>query len=341
MNTRIAQSYRISASLVGVLSLTICACAMAAERVEDGKAGSAAQPVPSEAQLTTQIVAKETGWKAFIPASSLKKALDAGEVVRLIDVRSAGDYAKGHIPGSINIPGALWRSQKAKPGEGLGEDVFALPDGTPDAARYEKLLGEAGVKHTDNIVVYGKPGGTAEGLVPVFILDLLGVANVRFVEGEGAQEWVKTGGTLSTTPTVLPKATFAAKPKSGVLWNLDKVLGNIKNSEVVFWDCRTPEEFSGKDLRGNQRGGRIPGSKWLDSRVLVDAEQHSISQEELKAKLTAAGITPDKTIVIYCQTGTRCTLPYFQLKELGYEKVAFYDASWLEYGNRTDTPVEK
>ncbi|MBI3025435.1 MAG: rhodanese-like domain-containing protein, partial [Candidatus Tectomicrobia bacterium] len=34
----------------------------------------------------------------------LKAALEAGENVVVVDARSPGAYARGHIPGAINIP---------------------------------------------------------------------------------------------------------------------------------------------------------------------------------------------------------------------------------------------
>jgi rhodanese-related sulfurtransferase len=37
----------------------------------------------------------------------LKRAMDRNEVV-VIDVRAAEDYAKGHIPGAINVPKDRW-----------------------------------------------------------------------------------------------------------------------------------------------------------------------------------------------------------------------------------------
>lgn len=38
-----------------------------------------------------------------IPVADLKKAIDAGEVL-VIDVRDAGSYANGHLPGAISVP---------------------------------------------------------------------------------------------------------------------------------------------------------------------------------------------------------------------------------------------
>jgi rhodanese-related sulfurtransferase len=39
-----------------------------------------------------------------ITAADLKTQLDQREAVQLIDVRSAGEYAAGHIAGTINVP---------------------------------------------------------------------------------------------------------------------------------------------------------------------------------------------------------------------------------------------
>src|SRR4051795_2578835 len=40
----------------------------------------------------------------LISAAELYKLTSRGEVVQLIDVRSASEFASGHVPGSINIP---------------------------------------------------------------------------------------------------------------------------------------------------------------------------------------------------------------------------------------------
>ncbi len=44
------------------------------------------------------------GRVAEIEASELQARLDQHEPLQLIDVRSAGEYAAGHIAGSINVP---------------------------------------------------------------------------------------------------------------------------------------------------------------------------------------------------------------------------------------------
>jgi len=40
----------------------------------------------------------------FVSAERVKQALDKGRPQMLVDVRSAGDYASGHLPGAVSIP---------------------------------------------------------------------------------------------------------------------------------------------------------------------------------------------------------------------------------------------
>jgi 3-mercaptopyruvate sulfurtransferase SseA len=55
-------------------------------------------PYPTDAQIGRAIGAKE------MAAQELKKQLDTGEQVLLIDVRDTPLYEKETIPGAINIP---------------------------------------------------------------------------------------------------------------------------------------------------------------------------------------------------------------------------------------------
>lgn len=40
----------------------------------------------------------------FVGAERVKENLDTGRLQMLVDVRSAGEYASGHLPGAVSIP---------------------------------------------------------------------------------------------------------------------------------------------------------------------------------------------------------------------------------------------
>ena len=53
-----------------------------------------------------------------------------------------------------------------------------------------------------------------------------------------------------------------------------------------------------------------------------------------------AGVTPDKTVVTYCQGGYRAAHTYLALRILGIPHVRNYTGSWKEWGDRDDLPIE-
>jgi thiosulfate/3-mercaptopyruvate sulfurtransferase len=46
-----------------------------------------------------------------------------------------------------------------------------------------------------------------------------------------------------------------------------------------------------------------------------------------------------KRTIPYCQTGTRSTLTYLELRLMGFKDPANYDDSWIIYGSNVDYPA--
>ncbi len=289
---------------------------------------------------TQASAATNEGWRSFIRLEQLKGRLDEANLL-LIDARSAEEYKKGHIPNAINLPGTNWRTAKAEPNQGENQYVFRKADGSPDVARYEAFLSEAGVSNKHSIVVYGNFGGKKDGTVPAFLLRWLGHENVSFLDGKGFEQWTKEGLPISVEERRLPKSNYRASAKAEWIWNLDDVQKNLEKEEIVFYDTRSKEEFVGENKRSNKFGGHIPGAVLIDYIDLLDAQKQILPPEQVKALLTEKGITEEKTVVLYCQTATRVTLPALALLDLGYQNIAVYDASWFEYGNRDDTKIAR
>ncbi len=280
-------------------------------------------------------------WSTLIDPGQLQARLGKEPKLLIVDVRSAAEYAEGHIPGAINLPGSQWRTAATKnpATEGVGQRIFRQADGKLDVARYEKLLGQAGITADRDIVVYGNHAGKADGSVPAAILVKLGHRSVKFLDGVGLDRWKAAGYPVSREATVLKAAAYQANADTSRLWSYKDVLKNLDNDDVVIVDSRTAAEYAGKDLRGNKRGGHIPGARLLSSDDFLDkATGKTIDPETAKAKIEAL-IPKRKTVVVYCQSGTRCSHEELILKDLGYDNVVLYDASWQEWGNREDTPI--
>ncbi len=54
----------------------------------------------------------------------------------------------------------------------------------------------------------------------------------------------------------------------------------------------------------------------------------------INSNFKKAGVTPDKKIIAYCQSGARSAHTLYVLKEiLGFEYVWNYDGSWIEWSH--------
>jgi len=319
---------------VGIAGVVVVGLAAALNRSHMSSVGDA--PASKAGKIE---VAQISTWRSFISPAELAARLEDPKTL-VIDVRKAEAYAKGHIPGSISLPGDEWRTPNCRPGAGDSQYIFRTDDAAPDIARYEAFLGAAGVSRDHRIVVVGEHAGKADGSTPAMILHWLGHEDVVFLDGVGTDRWVAEGRTLATEARRLPATTYAAKADPAVIWNLDRVLASIGDDSVVFLDTRSLDEYNGLDRRNNRYGGRIPGAIRFDYYDLLASDKTTVSPARAHSMLTERGITPEHTIVLYCQTATRVSLTYLALKDLGFDRIAIYDASWHEYGNRDDTPIE-
>jgi thiosulfate/3-mercaptopyruvate sulfurtransferase len=73
---------------------------------------------------------------------------------------------------------------------------------------------------------------------------------------------------------------------------------------------------------------------------VLDAKAMYKSGEELKKLFESKGITPDKTVIVFCETSVRASTLFLALKGLGYPKVKVYDGAYIEWQATSDNKVE-
>nr|MDO8099137.1 rhodanese-like domain-containing protein [Candidatus Njordarchaeota archaeon] len=111
----------------------------------------------------------------------------------------------------------------------------------------------------------------------------------------------------------------------------DWVKENLRNPSVVLVDARSVAEY---------RSGHIPGAINIEWTYAYDYNGSYKPVDELNMLYGEAGVTPDKTVVTYCQAGVRAKALYDTLLMLGYTKVFVYAGSWAEWSADPKDPVE-
>jgi thiosulfate/3-mercaptopyruvate sulfurtransferase len=245
----------------------------------------------------------------------------------VIDCRDEKAYAAGHISGAITLGGACGR---------------VLRDATLRARKteeLEKLLGGAGASMEKPLVVYADAKLITSASVAFWILEYLGHDRVYFLNG-GIEAWKESGKPLDKTETKLTPVSFTAKVAKSRIATTDEMV-NIARGErkgVNVIDSRTEKEHKGTDIRA-LRGGHIPNTTLNLSHVnTYDVQTGKIhSMDELETLLGKLDKT--KRTIPYCQTGTRSTLLYLELRLMGFKDPANYDDSWIIYGSNVTYPV--
>jgi thiosulfate/3-mercaptopyruvate sulfurtransferase len=250
---------------------------------------------------------------------------------RLIEVDIDGtNYNKGHLPGAI-----FWNILQVtlKPDFGVNFDEKSV----------ENLLSQSGITKDTTIILY-----SANSAVAAFVfwyLQGFGHKNIKILNG-GSKKWLAEGHQLVTDiPTIAQTEYQVNEFNQNQRADFDTVFAAMKNNKSVLIDVRTPQEFCGEFFamkqppEGNQRGGHIPGAIYLPFESALQEDDDTFKElSELKALYESKGITPEKEIITYCAVGIRASHTWFVLKYLlGYQNVRNYDASWNEWGHKSDT----
>lgn len=262
-----------------------------------------------------------------IAPSDLSAWLDAGGVrPLLLDMRPAEAFAVGHIRGAVHLD--LWG--------------VSLIDTDPAPLRaflwiIEHQFALRGVSDDRPIVVYDDQSG-ARAARAFWFLEYFGHPDVRVLDG-GFNEWTRAGLPVSRDAEAPVPTEWHGRPAPERLATWREVDAMLGRPDAAMLDTRSDEEYTGTLVRA-RRGGAIPGAAHVEWTRALDAHGAFKPAAELGAMYQAAGLTPDREVVTYCQGGYRGAHAYLVLRLLGYPRVRNYLGSWKEWGDREDLAIE-
>lgn len=267
------------------------------------------------------------------PESLVEAAWLSGQLaaknVRIVDLRDPEKYAGGHIPGAVNIVRNDIRAFEQPP-------TFLYPQ-----EQFEQQMGLRGISNDTRVVGYDDRGGYDPAWL-WWMLRYYGHDNVAVLNG-GWQQWSAEKLPTSTERPKVASARFKATVRPSWLVTADEVMAAIGAPGARIVDARTPGEYDGSDKEtyGSKRGGHIPCAAWLFWEELIDPVSKTLrSADEIKKLADARNLVPGDQVITYCQLGMRSSFNLFALHLIGFDKLALYQGSWAEWGNRDDLPLE-
>lgn len=260
-----------------------------------------------------------------------------GEKPIVLDTRGGyKDYFRGHLPTAHHINFDTLR------GTDNGVPVQYLPN---DLTR--ELLKRAGVNRERTHLIYAT-GDTLpndeilSASMVAYVLEKFGVKEIRIIDG-GLPEWEEQGLPVTQEYFGNPTGQLPDETNPSIGIAVEEVLSLKDQPGVVLVDARPKNEYLGEDDIW-LRKGHIPGARSLHwARLMGPENTHKfLAFQEVKEELEAAGITPDKSVIVYCGTSREGSLLRFYLKHVaGYPNVRLYEGSWKEYASLKDLPAER
>ncbi len=272
----------------------------------------------------------------LISTDSLAAWLARPEPPALLDVRQPWvSYLQNHLPG------AAWLNiETLRAGEG------ALPFQLLPSDHYAALFRRLSLEPATPVVIYSAGDQLdVDATYVVWILASAGARTVYLLDG-GYAKWDLEGRPLTQRypERPAPKARFRPKEFRPAVATLDQVRAAVAGSGTMLVDARPAEQYAGS-AGAQLRRGHIPGAvnhPWKDDLEKPDLALVWKSLDALRTSYTTQGITPDKDIVVYCNSGTEASHVFFALKSLlGYPRVRIYAGSWSQWAEREELPIER
>jgi thiosulfate/3-mercaptopyruvate sulfurtransferase len=260
----------------------------------------------------------EVEWLAGRLGDSRVRVVDArsvphGGVVQMPPGRE--QYAAGHIPGAVYLDYA--------------DDVS--DPATPYAARvapaelFARAMGERGIGD-DSIVVAYDAGTIPFAARIVWMLRYYGHDEAYVLAG-GLPAWTAAGHTLSTEAPAIAPATFTPRAHPALRATRDEVLAIAEGrSDVQLVETQRDQTYA-------QRDRDIRGAVRLSGNLLLeDARGGRVADAATLERLVhEAGLNPRARTVVSCGSGVSASGAWLALREAGFDDVAVYDGSWMEW----------
>lgn len=243
----------------------------------------------------------------------------------ILDARPVTDYEVDHINGAFSFPDTLTYQQKSQGGRIVEPDIM------------QALLRERGINNSKQVLVYDA-GQLIDATRLFWALEVYGL-NVK-VLSSGYDYWLMNG--FPTTRAVPEAGTsdYVVNINHKRIASKFSTQLATANPQQIVVDARGQDSYRG-EISTAKRFGHIPSAINIPvTHNIIKAKGVNALLNTDEMKIIYSELPKDKKIILYCEIGRASSTNYFALRELDYD-VANYDASWQEWGNDFNLPIEK
>ena len=196
------------------------------------------------------------------------------------------------------------------------EDFLDRGGALKPVSEIAEMLGDAGIKSNDSLLIAGECMPCGGGPAPVFftywLLNYLGHEDVRMLLGD-ADDWKAAGLNLSHKPSVRAKADYVSRIQPKLMATYEFVAAG--GAQIV--DTRMARDYE---------IGSIPGAVNIPYEDALD--NGSMKREEQLQEIFS-GLEKDRAVVVYTNVGIEAAIIWFALEHLGYDARLYSWRDWL------------
>ncbi len=250
---------------------------------------------------------------AVVSGDWLRAQLGAEGLV-LLDARPAEEFRAVHLPGARNV---------------AVEELRTVSPGAPPVPRPPEVLREvfsrAGVRRDSHVVVYGVESDLRATYVAT-AARVAGAGRVSVLDG-GFARWKKEEGPVTAASEPFAAAEPDLVPEASFLVPIEEVRNRVGDGRTVFLDVRPEAQYA---------AGHVPGAKnrhW--KKDVVDGSFRPLG--EVRAELEALGVSWERPVVVYCNSGNQATATFHLLRYgLGHPDVRLFQGAWRAEATAAD-----
>ncbi len=228
------------------------------------------------------------------PGSNLDKFV-------ILDSRTSGQYASGHIPGARNL---YWKSLE--------------PNGTLDPVSAEKALCKLGINNSDSILIYGSSEDDSSVYSVFWALSYLGHKNLSTLRG-GVNSVIGAGIKLDKSRTAIRGSNYTIHVVPWLRINKSTLPNWLEYPSLHILDARTWVDYGKSKL--------TDASLPLDVTLLYDSDNNIKNAATIKDILDRHGLAKNQIQMAY---GTPQAYSLFFILRLMDYNATLLEGDWWQ-----------